>query len=124
LKTEELAWNMKKQCVEICGFQEHRQVHKMERRNDVNRYSAGLVYELYTASAWRNTVQAAIGGVGIVIGKVAQKALIGVDRILDRVVKASFQGNLAFTVIVVYAPCEYADSTDKTEFYNNLRQTI
>ena len=29
LKTEELAWNMKKQSVEICGVQEHRQVHKM-----------------------------------------------------------------------------------------------
>ena len=41
-----------------------------------------------------------------------------------RGVKASFQGNPAFTVIVVYAPCEYADSTAKTEFYNNLRQTI
>ena len=95
----------------------------MERRDDVNHYSAGLGYELYTASAWRNTVHAAIGGVGIVIGMVAQKAPIGVDRISDRVVKASFQGNSAFTVIVVYAPCEYADSTDKTEFYNNLRQT-
>ena len=83
MKTEELAWNMKKQSVEICGVQEHRQVHKMKQRDNVNRYSAGLGYELDTASAWRNTVQAAIGGVGIVIGKVAQKALIGVDRISD-----------------------------------------
>ena len=63
LKTEELAWNMKKQSVEICGVQKHRQVHKMEQRDDVNRYSAGLGYELYTTSAWTNTVQAEIGRV-------------------------------------------------------------
>ncbi|XP_071498710.1 craniofacial development protein 2-like [Diadema antillarum] len=124
LKTDELAWNMKKQSVEICGIQEHRQVHETDRIDDINCYKVGLGYELYTASAWRNTMQAATGGVGIVIGKIAQRALIGVDRISDRLIKATFQGNPALTVIVAYAPCEYAASTDKTDFNDNLRQAI
>ncbi|XP_071503130.1 craniofacial development protein 2-like [Diadema antillarum] len=124
LKTDELAWNMKKQSVEICGIQEHRQVHKTDRIDDINCYKVGLGYELYTPSAWRNTMQAVTGGVGIVIGKIAQRALIGVDRISDRLIKATFQGNPALTVIVAYAPCEYAASTDKTDFNDNLRQAI
>ncbi|XP_071480459.1 uncharacterized protein [Diadema antillarum] len=124
LKTDELVWNMKKQSVEICGIQEHRQVHETDRIDDINCYKVGQGYELYTASAWRNTMQAAIGGVGIVIGKIAQRALIGVDRISDRLIKATFQGNPALTVIVAYAPCEYAASTDKTDFDDNLRQAI
>ena len=124
LKTDELFWNMKKYNIEICGIQEHRQVHRPELSDNVNVCKAGLGYQLYTASAWRNDVQAANGGVGIVIGKVAQSELIGVDRISSRIIKASFQGNRALTVIVAYAPCEYADNIDKNYFYNKLRGTI
>ena len=124
LKTEELAWNLKKHRVEICGLQEHRQVHKNNRCSEVNRYQAGSGYELYTSSAWRNTSQAATGGVGIVLGRVAQKLLTSVDRISDRVLKATFQGNPALSIIVAYAPCEYADADEKTAFYDQLRQLV
>lgn len=124
LKTEELAWNMKEQNVEICGLQEHRQVHTNDRNREINRYSAGSGYELYTASAWRNSSQAANGGVGIIIGRTAQKLLTSVDRISDRVLKATFQGNPALTAIVAYAPCEYAEDSEKTQFYEQLRLAI
>ena len=69
-------------------------------------------------------MQAATGGVGIAIGKVAQKALISVEHISNRLMNASFQGNPVLCVIVAYAPCEYADDTDKADFYNKLHQMI
>ena len=115
---------MEKQGVEICGVQEHRQVHKKDRSNEINCERAGRGYDLYTASAWRNASQAATGGVGIAIGRKTQKLLIGVDRISARVIKASFHGNPALTVIVSYSPCEYADGADKSQFYTDLRQAI
>ena len=45
-------------------------------------------------------MQAATGGVGIAIGKAAQKALISVEHISNRLMKASFQGNPVLCVIV------------------------
>ncbi|KAI4806481.1 hypothetical protein KUCAC02_017306 [Chaenocephalus aceratus] len=57
--------------VEILGIQEHRRVHTDDR----------IVYRrverctFITASAWRNEAQAATGGVGLMLGPLARKAL-------------------------------------------------
>ena len=75
-------------------------------------------------SAWRNQVQAETGGVGIIISKEANKSLINIKRVTNRILIANFQGNPVLTTIVTYAPCEYEDEIVKNIFYEQLRTTI
>ena len=90
LKTEELAWNVKKWGIEVCGLQEHRLVHKEERKREINTIKTELGQALYTASAWRNSSNAATGGVGLVLGTTAQKLLLAVERALESVAQHDF----------------------------------
>ena len=69
-------------------------------------------------------MQAATGGVGLVISNKTRRALIGIHRISNRILKANFEGNPTLTVIVAYAPCEHAESADKDDFYDKLREAI
>ena len=124
LKTEELTYNLRKHNIAICGIQEHRRVHQEEEKEFVKNSDAGLGYNLYTISAWRNSAQASTGGVGILVSNEAQKTLTSIDRISDRILKASFKSNPVLTIIVAYSPCEYAETQDKDTFYNSLRLAI
>ena len=124
LKNEELVYNLRKYNITICGIQEHRIVHKEEEKDLVKQSNVGLGYTLYTISAWRNSAQASTGGVGLLVNNMAQKTLISIDRISERILKASFKANPVLTIIVAYGPCEYAESKDKDIFYNSLRITI
>ena len=63
-------------------------------------------------------------GVGIVIRRLAEKLIINIIRASDRVLKAMFQGKPTLTVIIAYAPCEYATIDEKASFYNQLRHAI
>ena len=123
-KTEEMKSNMRKHNIAICGIQEHRIVHTEDREHDINQYNDDPGYYMYTVSAWRNQVQAANGGVGIIISKEANKSLINIKRVTNRILIANFQGNPVLTTIVTYAPCEYEDEIVKNIFYEQLRTTI
>ena len=117
---------MRKYNISICGryIQEHRKVHSADREQEINRYDVDPGYDLYTVSAWRNQVQAANGGVGIIIRKEASKSLINIKRVTNRIMIANFQSNLVLTSIVTYAPCQYEDEVVKNTFYEKLRTTI
>ena len=123
-KTSEICNLLSQQGIEIYGMQETRWKHDEERRNEINNYPAAMGYTIYTSSAWVNSVNAATGGIALVIGRKAQGLLISVDRISDRVMKASFIGNPALTVLVAYAPTETAEDDMKTSFYRQLRSAI
>ena len=73
--------NMRKYNISICGIQEHRKVHSVDREQEINRYDVHPGYDLYTVSAWINQVQAANGGVGIIIRKEASKSLININEL-------------------------------------------
>ena len=72
-RIHELVSNMEKQHISILGLQEHRRVHDEE-----------LLYKhvdnhlLVSSSAWRNSAQAATGGVGIIMNKSAERVLCDV----------------------------------------------
>ena len=116
--------NMRKYNISIFGIQEHRKVHSVDREQEINRYDVDPGYDLYTVSAWRNQVQAANGGVGIIISKEASKSLINIKRVTNRIMIDNFQSNQVLTTIVTYAPCEYEDEVVKNTFYEQLRTTI
>ena len=80
-KTEEMTSNMRKHNIAICGIQEHRRVHTEDREHEINQYNVDPGHYLYTVSAWRNQVQAANGGVGIIISKEANKILLNIKEL-------------------------------------------
>ena len=94
---------MRKYNISICGIQEHRKVHSVDREQEINRYDVDPGYDLYTISAWINQVQAANGDVGIIIRKESIKSLISIKRVTNRIMIANFQSNPILTTIVTYA---------------------
>ncbi|KAK1902375.1 Craniofacial development protein 2 [Dissostichus eleginoides] len=77
-----------------------------------------------TASAWRNEAQAATGGVGLMLGPLARKALRRVYHHTDRILIAEFSGNPVTTVIVVYSPTNVAPSEEVEKFYEDLATAV
>ena len=69
-RLKELIFNMQKQRISIIGLQEHRRVQKEDLK-----YLQLEDHLLVTASAWRNSAQAATGGVGILLNKRAESVL-------------------------------------------------
>ena len=91
---------------------------------EINTNKTEMGQTLYTASAWRNSSSAATGGVGLALGTTAQKRLLAVERVSKRIIKASFQGNPALTVIVAYTPTEGDGDENNVNFYSNLRKIL
>ncbi|XP_034053142.1 craniofacial development protein 2-like [Gymnodraco acuticeps] len=116
----ELAHCAEERGVEILGIQEHRRVH-----TDVQ-----IVYRrverctFITASAWPNEAQAATGGVRLMLGPLARKALCWVYHHTDRILIAEFSGNPVTTVIVVYSPTNVAPSEEVEKFYEDLATAV
>ena len=54
---------------------------------------------LATVSAWKNYVNATVGGVGMLIGPKALKTLNSIERIQPRIMAAMFNGNPRATII-------------------------
>ena len=111
---------MEKNGICIVGVQEHRRVSDEEltfaRKNS---------YHLVTSSAWRNSSQAATGGVGIILNNKAENAMTKVESISSRVMIATFAGNPETTIIVAYSPTNVTTSDEETEiFYEDLRKAI
>ena len=122
-RAEELANCMKKQGIAVCGIQEHRQVHTLDKEKELETTKVNDHY-LVTASAWRNRQNAAIGGVGMMLNSLAHRTMINAKRISERIIYASFKSNPILTIIVVYAPTEDKDEEAKSQFYSQLRLTI
>lgn len=86
-RIQELIFHMKNQNISIIGLQEHRRVHEDKDEVKFERIDGHI---LVTTSAWRNSRQAAVGGVGFLINPYAEKSLCDVVKISDRIIKASF----------------------------------
>lgn len=116
----ELIHHMEAHDISVIGLQEHRRVHEEEVKFE--RIDGHL---LVTSSAWRNSAQAAVGGVGLLINKKVEKALCDVTSVTSRILKATFAGNPVATLVVVYSPTNMRQNHDETElFYESIRNTI
>ena len=58
--------------IDIICIQEHRYTHS----EDIKYHDTGNGWTLATASAWKNSVNATIGGVGMLIGPGAETGLV------------------------------------------------
>ena len=116
----ELIHHMDKYNISIIGLQEHRRVHEEEIK-----YENIDGHLLVTSSAWRNSSQAAIGGVGFLMNRKAEKALCDVTSVTNRILKATFAGNPELTLVTAYSPTNMRQNHDETEsFYDSMRDTI
>ena len=119
-KRIELASLFLRSNVAVLGVQEHRIVHEEEIR--IERCDKGS--HLVTTSAWRNSRQAATGGVGFMLAKQAYKAVSLMKSYGRRIFLISFDGNPRLTVITVYSPTESASDEEAEDFHVGLRTAI
>ena len=119
-KRIELASNCNNQSINILGVVDHKIVHDDDPVL-VQNYGSHV---LITTSAWRNSNNAAAGGVGFMISKSAETALAEVIPVNERIVIANFNGNgfPALSIIVHYSPVE--GNPDAEQHYQNLLAAI
>ena len=66
--------------IDVICIQEHRYTHT----EDIKYHETGNGWMLVTVSAWKNSVNASVGGVGILLGPRALKTLNSIERIQPR----------------------------------------
>ena len=79
---------------------------------------------LATVSAWKNSVNAAVGGLGILIGPRALKSLNSIERIQPRMMVATFNGNPRATIISCYSPANISEEIELIAFYIKLSSLV
>ena len=84
----------------------------------------GQGYTLITSSATKNSTNATIGGVGILLSSTAAKSLTNIETITSRIMIATFSGNPQTTVIFCYSPTNTAEEKEVEDFYGELTSLI
>ena len=77
-------------------------------------------WKMITCSAWKNSVNASTGGIGMLVSSTAYNALGSVEKISPRIMVATFNGNPQTTVICCYSPTNVSDEAEVEEFYADL----
>ena len=106
--------------IDIVYVQEHRYLHS----EDIKYHDTGNGWTFVSASAWKNSVNAAIGRAGMLIGPRAPKSLNRIKKIQLRMMIATFNGNPSTTIISCYSPTNVIDETDLIAFYNELYSLV
>ena len=119
-KRLELAKNFTSNGVDVLGIVDHKIVHDEE--DEEIKIQEFDCCTLITSSAWRNTAQAACGGVGIMVNKDAEGTLSDVTSHSKRILITHFNGNPVTTIIVHYAPVEGSEEAE--DHYIDLANVI
>ena len=110
------------QSIDITCIQEHRFVHNPTDADIVARNLGSST--LFTASTKRNDQGAAIHGVGISINCKLLPILLSVNKINERIVTATFKGNLKSIIVSCYSPHSSLPVEIVSEFYDDLCPTV
>ena len=106
--------------IDIICIQEHRYTHT----EDIKYHETGNGWMLVTVSAWKNSVNASVGGVGILLGPRALKTLNSIERIQPRMMAATFNGNPKATIISCYSPTNVSEENEIATFYEDLSSLV
>ena len=79
---------------------------------------------LATVSGWKNSVNATVGGVGMLIRPRVLKTLNSIERIQPRMMAATFNGNPRATIISCYSPTNVSEETEQVTFYDELSSLV
>ena len=91
---------------------------------DIKYHDTGNRWTLATVSAWKNSVNATVGGVGMLIGPRALKTLNSIERIQPRMMAAAFNSNPRATNILCYSPTNVSEETKLVAFYDELSSLV
>ena len=116
----ELITSAEEHKIDIICIQEHRYTHT----EDIKYHKTGNGWSLLTVSTWKNSVNAAVGGVGLLIGPRALKTLNSVEKIQPRMMAATFNGNPRATIISCYSPTNVSEETELVTFYDELSSLV
>ena len=105
---------------DIICIQEHRYTHTHTHTKDIKYHDTGNGWLLATVSAWKNSANASVGGVGMLIGPRALKTLHSIRRIQLRMMAATFNGNPRATIISCYSPTNVSKETELVVFINKI----
>ena len=106
--------------IDIICIQEHRYTHN----EDIKYHDTGNGWTLATTPARKNSVNATVGGVGILIGPRALKSLNSIERIQPKMMVATFNGNPRATIISCYSPTNVSEETEVVAFYDELSSLV
>ena len=98
--------------IDIICIQEHRYMHT----EDIKYHETGNGWTLATVLAWKNSINATVGGVGMLIGPRALKTFNSIERIQPWM----FNGNPRATIISCYSPTNVSEETELVAFYDEL----
>ena len=71
-----------------------------------------------------NSVNATVGGVGLLIGPRALKTVNSVEKIQPRMMAATFNGNPRATIISCYSPTNVSEETELVTFNDELYSLV
>ena len=91
---------------------------------DIKYHETGNGWMLVTVSAWKNSVNASVGGVGMLIGPRALKTLNSIERIQPRMMVTTFNGNPKATIISCYSPTNVSEETELVTFDKELSSLV
>lgn len=91
---------------------------------DIKYHEIGNSWTLVSASAWKNSTNSTIGGVGLLLSPRALKSLKSAEKITQRIILATFSGNPATTVICCYSPTNVSDKQEILNFYDELSAIV
>ena len=91
---------------------------------DIKYHDTGNGWTLATVSAWKNFVNATVGGVGMVVGPRTLKTFNSIERIKSRMMAATFNGKPRATIISCYSPTNVSVDTELATFYNELSSLV
>ena len=92
---------------------------------ELKHHDVGKGWIFISASAWKNSIGATIGGVGKLLSPLAHKALTSIEEIEPRVLIASFNVNPKTTIIsCYYSPTNSSDEDEVTHFYICLSSLV
>ena len=106
--------------IDIICIQEHRYTHT----EDIKYHETGNGWSLVTVSAWKNSVNASVGGVGLLIGPRALKTLNIIEKIQPKMMAATFNGNPIATIISCYSATNVSEETALVTFSDELSSLV
>ena len=106
--------------IDIICIQEHRYT----QTEDIKYHETGNGWTLVTVSAWKNSLNATVEGVGMLIGPRALKTLNSIERIQPRMFVATFNGNSRATLISCDSPTNVSEEAELVTFYDELSSLV
>ena len=101
---------------DIICIQEHRAIHD----DIIIKEQSNGYWKLITYSAWKNSVNAATGGIGILVSSRAYSYLSNIEIISPKIMMATFNGNPNTTIISCYSPKNVTEELEVEQFYLEL----